>query len=338
MKASETVEGYLHQIRAGLHLDPGTEGRVVGELATYFEEKTAELEQGEGLDPTTATRVAIRSLGPAQDLARLMYAAHSRGSWLDVLLACQPHLLFAALCATHLWRRPVISVGLYLVTLFVSLTGWRRSQPTWIFPWIGYAFAPLLAGGLFLHQSVASAARRLLAGAGGGGSEPSLEVAALLAVLCAAGLWLFLITAGRTLRRDWVPVSLFTLPWPVLVLWFLHFDGGAALEAAGAVAGAAALADTAALPPLLLLTGTSALFLRLRRRAQKIWVLAGGALVAALVMILGVEGEGSFPLLLWISALVLALVFAPALMAALRRGAADLRDEPQTGRGSRPGG
>jgi hypothetical protein len=348
MKASDTIEGYLHQIRASLHLDPGTEGRVVGELATYFEEKTAELEQEAGLDPEEAEQVAIRSAGPALDLARLMYAAHSRSSWLDVLLACQPHLFFAALCATHLWRRPVVAVGLYVITLFVSLLGWRRGRPTWIFPWIGYAFAPLLAGGLFFHGLAARAAGDLFTGLGGGEVEPTLGVAALLVALCGAGFWLLLAVAGRTIRRDWLLLSLATLPWTVVVLWLLH------LEPSGALGDNGMLVDAAAVPPLLLLAGTSALFLRLRRRLHKAGILAVGAVVAALIMILVVEEGSSYGLLLWVSMVVLGLLFCPALVAAARRnghagvpgpgspggarGLGDLNDGPGTPPRSEPGG
>jgi len=326
MKAIPTIEGYLHQIRSSLHLDPGTEGTVVGELVTYFEEKTAELEDEEGLDPQQAEREAVLSLGPARDLARLMYAAHSRGTWLDVLLACQPHLVFAALCATHLWRRPMICAGLYLITLFVSYSAWRSGRPPWAFPWIGYAFAPLLAGGVFCHALVANAARGLFTGAVAGETQPAAGVTLLLVALCAAGLWLFLAMAARVLRRDWLLLSVSTLPWPVLALWLLHLEGEAHVAA-----------DAAAVPPILLLAGTAALFLRLRARLHKGGVLAVGGVAATLIMTVTVEGDGSFALLMRVSALALAVLFAPVLLAAFRRGRA-LSGPEQAPQESRPGG
>lgn len=314
MKASGSIEGYLRQIRIRLHLDPGTESRVVGELATYFEEKTAELESVEGLDPRSAEQAAIRAMGPPRDVARLMYEAHSRGSWLEALLACQPHLFFAALCATHLWSRPLPCAGLYLITLFVSYSRWRRGRPAWVFPWIGYAFAPLLAGGLFLYGEAGG-----LFGAGGG-ATPGVFV--LLLCLCAAGLWLFLAAAARALRRDWLLLSLWMLPWPVLALWLLNLDGTTQ-----------ASADAAAVPAVLLLAGTAALFLRVRSRLHRGAVLAVGGVTAALVMAAQLPAGGGFGLLVRTSAVVLALLFLPALLPVTRGAHAPSgQEEPQGGR------
>lgn len=314
MKSSGTIEGYLRQIRIRLHLDPGTEGRVVGELATYFEEKTAELVSVEGLDPRSAEQAAIRAMGPPRDVARLMYEAHSRGSWMEVLLASQPHLLFAALCATHLWTRPLPCAGLYLITLFVSYSRWRRSRPAWVFPWIGYAFAPLLAGGLYLYGQAGG-----LLGAGG---QATPGVFVLLLGLCAAGVFLFLAVATRALRRDWLLLSIGMLPWPVLALWLLNVD-----ETTHAAA------DAAVVPAGLLLAATAALFLRVRSRLHRGGVLAVGGVAAALVMASQLEAGGGFGLLVRTSALVLTLLFVPALLPGAR-GAHALsgQEEPQGGR------
>jgi hypothetical protein len=101
------VGSYLDEVQAHLHLDPRAESRVISELRSHFQEKVGDL-QRQGMTEEEATRAALASFGDARSIARLMYEAHSRGSWMDALISCQPHFMLAALFATHVWRQPVL--------------------------------------------------------------------------------------------------------------------------------------------------------------------------------------------------------------------------------------
>src|SRR5512142_1328186 len=94
------VAAYLEEVKTHLHLDPRTERRVISELYAHFQEKVGDL-QVQGLPVADATQVALSSFGEARWIARLMYEAHSRGTWTEALIGCQPHLIVAGLFAAH---------------------------------------------------------------------------------------------------------------------------------------------------------------------------------------------------------------------------------------------
>jgi len=109
------VDSYLAEVRSHLHLDPSVEHRVIGELAAHFDDKLRDL-RAEGMPEGEAVREAIASFGGARSIARLLYQAYSRGTWAETFLACQPHLLAAALFAAHQWRSPLL-LGLFSAVL-----------------------------------------------------------------------------------------------------------------------------------------------------------------------------------------------------------------------------
>jgi len=211
------IDGYLDDVRTHLHLDPRTEQRVINELYTHFEEKVADLEeQGESEDCATVS--ALESFGDARQIARLMYEAYSRGTWTDALISCQPHLIVAALFATHVWRSPILLGIAFSAIVVISILGWRNGASNWLYSWLGYALLPLLVAS---YLSIDPVARTVTFIFSGHGTPAPLWHLAGLALLLAFTLWLISAMAVSVARRDWILLSLMILPLPVIVVWFI---------------------------------------------------------------------------------------------------------------------
>lgn len=302
------IDSYLDQVRSNLHLDPSTERKVIGELETYFQDKIEDL-QTEGLTELAAARQAIDSFGTPRRVARLLYAAHSRGSWLEALLAVQPALLGAALFATHLWSQPLALIPAFALLLFVTLLGWLREKPNWLYPWIGFAFAPVLAVVFLSRNFVYASIYNMIVGSG-----VSAEHATLLLFLGLYGVsfWIILAVVSRILRRDWLLVSYMLLPLPLLGIWISAIDG------VGQVLFTAGLGvhrwDRGMVLALLLLSLSAALFMRLRQRLSKVATLLvigmGSTIIAGWSML----GANNFFNLLLISAIPVSTVLIPAAL------------------------
>ena len=137
------VVAYLDEVRTHLHLDPVMESRIISELHSHLQEKVAELQE-RGASELEATREALATFGGARAIARLTYEAYSRGSWIEALISCQPHMIVAALFATHVWRQPVMLAVAFAAIVLIALLGSRHGAPTWSYSWMGYAVFPFL--------------------------------------------------------------------------------------------------------------------------------------------------------------------------------------------------
>jgi hypothetical protein len=305
------VDTYLSQIKSNLHLDPSTERKVIGELETYFQDKIDDL-RTEGLTEVDAARQAINSFGTPRKVAKLFYEAHSRGSWLEALLAAQPALLGAGLFATHLWSQPLALIPAFALLLFVTLLGWLKGKPNWLYPWIGFAFAPVLAvvflSRNFVYQSIYSIVI---------GSGVSAEHVALLLFLGLYGVafWIVLAVVSRILKRDWLLVSYMLLPLPLLGIWITAIDGvGQVLFALGLQVHQW---DRNMVLALLLLGLSAALFMRLRQRLTRVAILlvigTGSTIIAGWTVL----GANHFFNLLLISAIPISTVLIPAVLQTL---------------------
>jgi len=302
------IETYLNQIRSNLHLDPNTENKVIGELETYFEDKVEEL-QIEGFTEADATKRAIYSFGRPRRVAKLFYEAHSRGSWLEALLAAQPALLGAGLFATHLWSKPAALITAFSLLLMVTLLGWLKGKPNWLFPWIGCTFAPVLAVVFLSRNFVYRSIYKLVIGSG-----VSAEHVRLLLFLGLYGVafWIVLAVVPRILRRDWLLVSFMLLPLPLLGIWI------AAIDSVGQVLFIRGLTvhqwDRSMVLALLLLSLSAALFMRLRQRLSKIATLLvigmGSTIIAGWSML----GANNFFNLLLLSSIPVFTVLIPAVL------------------------
>jgi hypothetical protein len=302
------IDTYLNKIRSNLHLDPNTENQVIGELETYFQDKVEEL-QIEGFTEVDATEQAICSFGRPRKVAKLLYEAHSRGSWLEALLAAQPALLGAVLFATHQWSRPTALVTAFSLLLMVTLLGWLRGRPNWLYSWIGCAFAPVLAVVFLSRNFVYNSIYKLVIGSG-----VSSEHVRLLLFLGLYGVafWIVLAVVPRVLRRDWLLVSFMLLPLPLLGIWI------AAIDSVGQVLFIRGLTvhqwDRSMVLALLLLSLSAALFMRLRQRLSKIATLLfigmGSTIIAGWSML----GANNFFNLLLLSSIPVFTALIPAVL------------------------
>jgi hypothetical protein len=307
----EAIDTYLSQIRSNLHLDPGTERRVIGELETYFEDKIEDL-QTEGLTEAAATEEAISSFGTPRRVARLLYEAHSRGTWLEALLAAQPALLGAGLFATHLWSQPLILIPAFSLLLFVTLLGWAKGKPNWLYPWIGFSFAPVLAV-VFLSRNFVY---RSLFGIVVGSGVSSRHVALLLFLgLYGVAFWIVLAVVSRILKRDWLLVSYMLLPLPLLGIWITAIDGvGQVLFDIGLRVH---LWDRNMVIALLLVGIAAVMFTRLRQRLSRVATLMVIGMGSTLIAGWTVLGANDFFNLLLISAIPVSAVLIPAVLQTL---------------------
>jgi hypothetical protein len=280
------IQTYLDEIRAHLHLDPPMEKRIMNELSSHFQEKVGELER-EGLRRAEAEREAMDSFGEARAIARLMYEAYSRGSWVDAFLSSQPHFIVAALFATHFWHSPFMLGAAFAAITLIAILGRRGGSPTWTHSWLGYAFFPLLISAFLLRHPIAETIRFSF---GGSGSPAPIWELAVLAALYGAILWLVVSVAVQVGKRDWLFVSLMLLPLPVLGIWAFTVEqtGDSLFRLFGAATSSFGLWDSAMACFSMVLGVTSALFVRLRQRLLKagavivIGIMSGALVVRAM--------------------------------------------------------
>ncbi len=199
---STIIENYLDKVKDNLRLDSPDEKEILAELSGHIQDEIEDL-KGQGLHEEEAAHTCLGLLGSAKALAREIYEAHSQGSWQQALMSCLPHVLFGLMFFLNWWR----GIGWLLVMLIMVLSttvwGWWHRKSTWLFPWLGYSLLPVIAAGLSLLYLPRSLA----------------WVAAF--VYIPLTLWLIFRVVRRTIKKDWVYVSVMLLPMPVVVSWFL---------------------------------------------------------------------------------------------------------------------
>jgi hypothetical protein len=271
------ISSYLEEVRTHLHLDPHTARRVMNELHAHFEEKVGDLVVG-GMAETDAARAALRSFGDARSIARLMDEAHSRGSWTEALIGCQPHLIVAALFATHVWRYPLLLGTAFAAIMVIALMGWRSGGTSWMYSWIGYAVLPLLVLSYLSMDPMSRAVTFFLSGHGA--ASPFWQLGLLLG-LYVFTIWLIVSTAVTVARRDWILLSLMLLPLPVMGLWIITISQSAGVlsDVLRSFEAKFSRWDTVMAYFFALLGLTTALFVRVRQRALKV----GAVIVVGIV-------------------------------------------------------
>jgi hypothetical protein len=304
------VDSYLAEVRSHLHLDPSVERRVIGELATHFEDKLHDL-RVEGFSEREAVREAIASFGGARSIARLLYQAYSRGTWIEAFLACQPHLLAAALFAAHGWRSPLL-LGLFSAVLIgIAVAGWLRGRPAWVHTWAGYAFFPLLVLG-WLGRGVLAGAVSAIA-AGEPIPAPAWQPVSLVA-LCVAGSVLLVRTLRIAARRDWVLAALLMLPQPVFGAWLLAVERFGGLARGGSDLTDALRWDPAMARLCLLLAAASAISIRARSRTAKAFAILAAGIGGGATIVSVTSTDAGFAGLAVAAFVSAALLAAPALL------------------------
>jgi hypothetical protein len=304
------VRNYLDDVRTYLFLDTETEKRVIGELYTYFQEKIAELQEN-GASEIEATREAIRSFGRARVVARLMYEAHSKGSWSEAFLSSLPHLIMAGLFFSHLWNHIILAPLAFVLLVSVTLFGWWHGKPNWLYSWIGYSLVPLLIGGYAARPALEQTASFLFLGRG---SLPDLYILLLISALLVFSLWIIIRTAIRVVKRDWILASLMLVPLPILGSWLFSIERvGGLFQSSNAMLNQW---DTSMALVLGMLALASAIFIRLQQRILKVGALMTLGVIATTIIGHIFWGELGLSALILASLISLLFLLSPALLKA----------------------
>jgi len=304
------LKAYLEEVRAELRLDPPCERQIMHELCTHVEERVQEL-RAQGVPEPQAVRHVTVQLGRPKVLSGLLYQAHSKGSLKDMTLAATPHVAMALLFSLGLWLDLVWAPVTLAFIVAVTLYGWWAAKPRWLFPWIGYALAPVV---VCAYLSAPTLGRLLLWPASGLDAAPDAAAAlAVVAFFLVAG-WIVASTFLGVVRRDWILASLMVSPLPLLVSWLMYTQkaGGILNGDVPAMHGA-----DGSMSLIFLASGlTAAGFVRVGRRGHKLAVLLAATVVGS-VGLLHVHGSAITPgSVLLISALLLAFFFFPSFVEA----------------------
>ena len=299
--------GYLSDLGRRLHLGPREEAEILSELQTHVEEKTQELIE-DGVSSDEALTHALNDLGASDNIAREMYEVHSRGSWYHTALAALPHILLSLMFAFHLWTTPGWVFLMAVVSIVISIVGWRMGRPRWTYPWLGYCLmAPIVSWGLAM-SAVGYGAWAVVTR----GSLPlGIPIYAASFVYIAFSLWIVIRFVSRVARPDWVMASLAVLPVPFLVYWFFYFyNRGESLQSSGLrlqeVDGSAAVV-------FLVLAAATVIFFRIGWRLVRVGLLVITTPSMMILAWLSYQGGPGWVAVFLYSAVSLAVLLSPAL-------------------------
>jgi hypothetical protein len=262
---STIVNQYLDDVKNNLRLEAGDENEIMSELASHIEDEVRDLKRT-GLEDDEAAHTCVSLLGSAKTVAHLIYEAHSQGSWWQALLASLPHILFGVIFILN-WFQGIVPVLLTLLAvLAVAVYGWWRRKSTWLFSWLGYSLLPVIAAGLSLLYLPKGLA----------------WVAVLVYVPLALFLMIKVVT--RTIRRDWLHLSLMLMPMPVIISWFIIAEWNGNLD--GNIIDRLTYYGPSIGASFLVLAFGVVTFVRIRRRWLKIAVLfLTGAITLSLISV-----------------------------------------------------
>ena len=302
------LQGYLHALTRELKLDPVTNSDIVLELRGHLEEKIGDLER-EGLTYHEALSQAVRDLGHPDLIARGMYSVHSRGSWLETLLAALPHLLLAALFALHLWTTYLLVVVLPLAVACVTLKAWRAGRPNWTYTWLGYSMAAPALSWLFALAALGYGAWRYFTT---GALPLSIPIYLLILAYVPFSLWIMARVLTRVVRQDWLLASLTALPFPFLTSWILFPNWQGHLWSGNASEVRESDADRALV--FLALAVTTGVFLKVGHRNLKIALLTVSTAVLVVFTIAAVPLSISLLSVILIALASVAFLLSPAAL------------------------
>jgi hypothetical protein len=178
-----------------------------------------------------------------------------------------------------------------------------------LYPWIGFAFAPILAVVFLSRNFVYHSVYKLVIGSGVSAEHVRLL---LFIGLYGVAFWIVLAVVPRILRRDWLLVSFVLLPLPLLGIWIAAIDNvGQALFTGGVTVHQW---DSSMVLALLLLSLSTALFMRLRQRLSKIATLLVVGMGSTLIAGWSMLGANNFFNLLLLSSIPVITVLIPAVL------------------------
>jgi len=242
-----------------------------------------------------------------------MYEAYSRGSWTETLISCQPHLIIAALFATHVWRSPVLLGAAFAAIVIIALLGLRNGSSPWLYSWVGYAVLPLLLLSYFSLDPVAQAFTFLFKGHGT--PIPPLRLLVVVGLL-AVTVWLVSATAVSVARRDWILLSLMLLPLPVLGLWLINMSQsmGSITQALQSIETRFSRWDGVMADFFLTLGATTAFFVRARQRVIKVGAVIAFGIIGSAFAARNIWGDLGFVRLFAIVIGLLLILTVPLLL------------------------
>jgi hypothetical protein len=283
---------YLNNIKYHLRLGYPAEKEIIRELRSHIDDKLEELHD-KGLSEEEAINTCLKLMGSAKLVAHQLYEAHSQGTWKQTLLAATPHLSFALLFGLSWWPgMPWLLVVLTLV-FGAAIYGWWQRRPTWFFPWLGYAFLPVLLAGLALFYL-----------------PKGWSWIAVIIYIPLAAFVIYQITV-QTIRRDWIYSSLMLLPIPIIIAWFITVGSsspeGLSMDYVKYFGPWIGLS-------FVILAVSVGLFIRLRQRRLKIaQLLVSGILTLSLVAYYA-QGRLGLPAFLILASIILGLFVTPAAL------------------------
>jgi hypothetical protein len=316
------IQKYLLGLAKRLKLDPRTKDNILKELQSHIEERAVELER-DGLPASHAYRRATQELGRPDLLADGLYAVHSRGTWMDVLLAAMPHLLLAALFALHIWNNYLVLLVAIPSVSFIAYKGWRSGRAKWAYSWLGYSLAAPAISWLFAFFALGYAAWTFVTT----GLLPfGVPLFILLVAYVPFSLWLLARVTKGVVKRDWLMASLTALPFPFLTSWilFLNWQGGF-------WAGSPRVQETDGDRALifLALALTTAVFFKVGRRVLQIGLLTASTALLVLYTTVAIPISFGFLAAILIMLSSLAFLLGPAFLEARlgkRRSSSDDAD------------
>jgi len=271
---SQVISQYFYNMKAELRLDTISENEVLSELKTHVEDEFDDMIEA-GLSEDEAAKACVKFLGSSKLIATQIYEAHSQGTWKQAMMASIPHVLFAALFALNWWQ----GIGWVTVTLGIvigiAIIGWLHNKPIWLFPWLGYSMAPVLAAGMLLLYL------------------PKVWSWIAILIYIPLALWLIFSVTIHTIKRDWLCSALMLLPMPIVIGWFLAVEqGGTSFQFSTKY-----IRQFAPLIAIsfLALAGVAAAFVRMRKRWLRTTLIISAQLILLILVTCYAKGRLALP-------------------------------------------
>lgn len=312
---------YLEDIAPRLHLGSTREREILQEMYCHLEDRVDDL-VSRGCSRQEAVAIATARFGRPDAVAGQMYQVYSMQPWGDAALAATPYIVVSLLFALHLWESFVWLAVFFGLSIGMTLLGWWRGKPQWMYPWAGYSLVLPVVSAVIAAGAAGQAGWMAIHGQG---LELPIWAYAGLAIYVPMGLGLAVSVMRRVVATDWIYASLMMLPFPVLARWLLSLQWeGSALVYQKPVLGHGA--DGAIALLFLCLAILPVLFMRLKKRRLRIAALFLAAPPSFIVASSIVPGSWTIPWVVACTVLSLGLLLVPAVWDVIRgRGYRSIR-------------
>jgi hypothetical protein len=238
-----------------------------------------------------------------------MNEAYGQSTWREVAIAVTPHIVVALLFSLHLWRHPFVAPMVFLSIVAMTLFGWWKGKPNWLYSWIGYSLFPLLVAGYQTRHFLIQTLNYIFKGEG---QMLSPWILCLLLIFYGLSIFVVLSTTIRVVKRDWILATLMLVPLSILGIWLYNIE-----EVGGLFQKTTHIVfywDPVLAKILAVLGAASALFMRLRQRILKIIALLAIGTMTGAMVVHNIWGDVGFFWLLMISVILLLFLISPALL------------------------